>query len=97
MGRLIEGLWNCKYCGTKAIKGRHRECPNCGKVRDANTDFYLPKHKEYVSDEQAKTINRNPDWVCEYCGEQLNSDNDSVCKSCGASREDNKSNYFEYR
>ena len=87
---------DCKYCDTKAIKGSHRECPNCGKVRDANTDFYLPKSKVYVPEDEAKKINKNPDWVCEYC-EQLNSDNDKFCKSCGAPREKEGSNYFEYR
>ena len=97
MGRLIEGLWDCEYCDTKAIKGRHRECPNCGKVRDANTKFYLPKSRNYVPESEAKSINRNPDWVCEYCGEQLNSDNDKFCKSCGSPRENEGSNYFEYR
>lgn len=97
MGRILLGLWDCKYCDTKAIKGSRRECPNCGKVRDANTDFYLPKSKVYVPEDEAKKINKNPDWVCEYCGEQLNSDNDKFCKSCGAPREKEGSNYFEYR
>lgn len=93
MARLIEGLWDCSYCETKGIKGGIRECPNCGRPRDENTKFYLPSNIEanYVEEEKTKTINRNPDWICEYC-DSLNSDNDAFCVSCGAER--GAKNYF---
>lgn len=97
MGKLIEGIWDCRYCGTKGILGRYRECPNCGKARDGDTKFYMPQKRSYVSEETAKKINKNPDWVCDYCGEQLNSDNDKFCKSCGAPREGGNLNYHQYQ
>lgn len=95
MGKLIEGLWDCSYCGNKGIKGSVRECPSCGRPRDAKTKFYLPKKYSYVPEEKAQKINRNPDWVCRYCGESLNSDNDEFCKSCGAARTDENLTYHE--
>ncbi len=95
MGKLLEGFWDCKYCGNKRIRGSIRECPNCGKARDNSTKFYLDSsEKHYVSEEKAAKINKNPDWVCIYC-EQLNSDNDDVCISCGAPRTSENMNYFE--
>lgn len=97
MGRIIEGFWDCKYCNSTGIRGGLRECPNCGKARDENTTFYLDKKKiSYVPKEKAATINRNPDWICQYCN-QLNSDNDKTCVSCGAVRTDQNLNYFQNR
>ena len=57
-GKLIEGVWDCKGCGTVRILGRYRECPHCGKVRDSNVKFYMSDKKMYVPEEQAKTISR---------------------------------------
>ena len=96
MGRLIEGLWDCPYCSTTRIGGSKRECPNCGKARGENTKFYMGTSEiHYVPDEKAASINRNPDWVCNYCN-QLNSDNEEVCVSCGAPRTDENPTYFEH-
>ena len=95
MGKLIEGFWDCKYCGNKRIRGSIRECPNCGKARDNSTKFYLDaSERNYVSEEKAAKINKNPDWVCNYCN-QLNSDDDDICVSCGAPRTSENLNYFE--
>lgn len=94
MGRLIEGLWDCKYCGSTQIGGSKRECPNCGKPRDKDVTFYLPGTKRYVPKDQTDKINRNPDWLCEYC-DSLNSDSDSCCVSCGSPRTEKNLNYFE--
>lgn len=94
MGRLIEGLWDCKYCGSTQIGGSKRECPNCGKPRDKDITFYLPGTKRYVPKDQADKINRNPDWLCEYC-DSLNSDSDNYCISCGSPRTEKNLNYFE--
>lgn len=97
MGRLIEGFWDCKYCGKMKIRGGIEECPNCGKIRDENTIFYFNRTKiQYVSDEKSANINRNPDWVCDYCN-QLNSDDNTNCIACGASRTAKSLNYFENR
>lgn len=95
-GRLIEGFWDCDYCSTKGIRGGITICPHCGKMRGKNTKFYTSPHSQYVPDEEAQKINRNPDWVCPYC-DQLNSDNDSTCRGCGAPRTADTLNYFEYQ
>lgn len=92
MGRLIEGLWNCPYCSTKGIGGSKRECPNCGKPRGNYTKFDRPGKITYVP-EEASNINRNPDWLCKFCG-SLNSDSDKTCKSCGSERTSENKNYF---
>lgn len=96
MGRLIEKLWDCKYCGTKGIGGSKRECPNCGKVRDVDTVFYMPNEVKYVPEEEASKINRNPDWLCQYC-DTLNSASETVCKQCGAERTSENLDYFQNR
>ena len=44
MGRIVEGRWNCQYCQTKEILGRHQSCPNCGRPRDKDFKPYLPKN-----------------------------------------------------
>ena len=96
MTKILEGFWDCKYCGTTQIGGSLRECPNCGKARGEDTYFYLDETvKQYVPEEKARTINRNPDWVCNYCN-QLNSDSKTTCVSCGAPRTAENLNYFEH-
>jgi len=95
MGKLIEGYWDCSSCGTRAIRGRSRECPNCGKPRGEETRFYM-LDKKYVDENQSRHISRNPNWLCSFC-RQLNSDSVSACKSCGASKSDSEENYFEMR
>lgn len=97
MGKLIEGLWDCKYCSRKGIPGSKRECTSCGNVRDKDTKFYLPKDVKHVPKEIAKNISKNPDWVCLYCGYSLNPDNAESCLSCGAQRTSKNKNYFEYQ
>lgn len=94
MGRKIEGLWDCECCSTKGIKGRYRDCPNCGSPRDKNTEFYLPNNitDNYVDETEVK-ISSGPDWTCPYC-DSLNSSDIDTCSSCGASKNESKENYF---
>ena len=94
MGRIIEGLWDCAYCGTKGIGGSKRTCTNCGTSRDENTTFYLSGQKWYVLKEEAKKVSRKPDWLCDYCG-QLSPDNAKECISCGATRNSENLDYFQ--
>ena len=94
MGKLIEGVWDCQYCEAKKIRGSIRVCPVCGRQRDNNIKFYLDDPHNYVDEETAKKINKNPDWLCSYC-DALNSDDVHTCHICGASREDGEKNYFE--
>ncbi len=93
MGRIIEGYWDCSQCGKTMIRGGVHICPDCGKARDDTTRFYMKGPKKYVDTVKAKKINKNPDWVCNYC-QQLNSDDNKTCEYCGAPREDTK-NYFQ--
>lgn len=96
MGKLVEGLWDCPFCDNKRIRAGQKTCPNCGHPQDENTKFYMPDAIEYVSEEKAAKISRNPDWQCSFCG-SLNSDNLDTCKNCGATKEDSERNYFEMR
>lgn len=93
MGRLVEGVWDCPYCGTDRIRGLLHKCPHCGRQRDNTIKFYLADPKNYVDEQTEKTINRNPDWLCPFC-DGLNSDDNDVCYNCGASREESTENYF---
>ena len=94
MGRLIEGFWDCPYCGRKRISGLEREC-SCGAERGEDVKFYMDG-VHYIDDETAKTISKNPDWLCSYCG-ALVSDNDNTCHNCGASKSESEMNYFQNR
>jgi hypothetical protein len=49
---------------------------------------------EYLDEEQAKYVSKNPDWYCSFCN-SLNSDNAEFCSNCGSSRADSEANYFE--
>lgn len=96
MGRIIEGVWDCQYCGSKKIRGSIYDCPVCGKTRDKDIKFYIDNPHNYVDNETAKKVSRNPDWLCSYC-DSLNPDDVNECQECGASREDSEHNYFERR
>ena len=96
MGKIIEGLWDCPFCGNKRIRAGQKTCPDCGHPQDENTKFYMPDEIKYVSEEEAEKISRNPDWQCSFCG-SLNSDDLNVCKNCGATKEDSERSYFEMR
>ena len=96
MGKLVEGLWDCPFCGNKRIRAGQKTCPSCGHPQDENTKFYMPDEIKYVSEEEAAKISRNPDWQCSFCG-SLNSDNLDSCANCGATKEESERNYFEMR
>ena len=106
MGKIVMGYWDCPVCGSKEIRGDVVNCPSCGRAR-GDVKFYMKGHTEdqirnenergdleYVDEEKAKYVSRNPDWYCSFC-ESLNSDNAAFCSSCGASRENSEKNYFE--
>ncbi len=106
MGKLVMGYWDCPYCGTQEIPGNVETCPSCGRGR-GDVKFYMKNHAEqstrdendrsdieYVSEEEAQKVNRNPDWYCSFC-HTLNHDDAKFCTNCGASREDSEKNYFD--
>ena len=51
MGKIIEGLWDCPFCGNKRIRAGQKTCPDCGHPQDENTKFYMPDEIKYVSEE----------------------------------------------
>ena len=56
MGKIIEGLWDCPFCGNKRIRAGQKICPDCGHPQDENTKFYMPDEIKYVSEEEAEKI-----------------------------------------
>ena len=96
MGRIVVQFWDCKHCGTKAIRGSERDCPNCGNARDEDVTFYMDPHNpQYVSIEEAKNVTKKPDWICPFCN-NLNSDNVTNCTSCGSLRTDENETYTNF-
>ena len=106
MSKLVMGYWDCPFCGTKGNLGTVVNCPSCGRAR-GDVQFYMKGYTEgetreeneradveYLDEEQAKYISKNPDWYCSFCN-SLNSDNAETCGNCGASRADSEANYFE--
>lgn len=82
-----EGRWDCQYCGTKGILGRHKVCPNCARSRPEGTKFYLPEDADTIEDERLEEQARlGPDWICAFCGSS-NPSNLEVCRHCNAPRE----------
>lgn len=96
MGKTVEGLWDCPYCGEKGIGGLTKECPNCGRPQDVDTKFYIGAKKRYLDEETAKDYGKGADWTCSYC-DSLNRYNENVCKGCGASREEADGSYYDNR
>ena len=106
MGKLVMGYWDCPVCGTKEIRGDVQNCPACGRAR-GDVKFYMKNYTEgeireenergdieYLSEDEAKYVSKNPDWYCSFCN-SLNSDNAEYCSNCGSSRKDSESNYFD--
>lgn len=88
---VVEGYWDCSSCKSKGIRGRFRECPNCGKPRSKDVQFYL---REFDKEHALENVSGNPDWFCEYCF-TYNPDSADTCLSCGANRS-NKT-YSDFR
>lgn len=95
MGRIIEGVWDCVYCGANKVRGGLRECPQCGHPRNEDVEFYLDDPQNYVLDETlAEKARQGSDWICQFC-DCLNSSTASVCEGCGATRDAETKDYFE--
>ena len=95
MGKIIEGVWDCVYCGAKKVRGGLRECPQCGHPRDENVTFYIDNPKNYVYDEKAAAKARaGPDWLCPSC-DCLNPADTNVCIGCGTVKDADTKNYFQ--
>lgn len=87
MSTIREGRWDCQYCGTQAILGRHKKCPVCATPRPEGTKFYLPENEPPLVDGQlAEFARMGPDWICEFCASS-NPANTHSCHNCFAPRE----------
>lgn len=93
MGKLIEGRWDCKYCGKKGIRGLAKYCPGCGHPQDKDVKFYMPDKIEYLDEETAKNYGKGADWVCGYCN-SYNRYDANYCINCGGSKEEMEGDYF---
>jgi hypothetical protein len=83
---IREARWDCQYCGTTGILGRHQACSKCGRSRPAGTKFYLAEDEEVADQKLVEKAAIGPDWVCEFCSSSNPADV-SVCQSCHAPRE----------
>lgn len=93
-GKIVEGIWDCPYCGADAIGGLQKYCPNCGHPQSEDTRFRLGTVKRYLTEEEIAKVGIDPDWLCDYC-ESLNNAKFTYCKNCGAERTAENKDYFE--
>jgi Zn-finger in Ran binding protein and others len=83
---IREGRWDCSSCGSKAIYGRHVDCPGCGRPRPAGVRFYLAEGEPVIKDpERLREAAAGADWICEACGAS-NRALLAHCGGCGAPR-----------
>ena len=82
-----EARWDCGYCGSKGVLGRHKSCPVCTAVREEGVKFYLPDDADEVSDvELLGYAQKGPDWVCGACSNSNHADA-QVCVHCQSPRD----------
>lgn len=93
-GKIVEGLWDCPYCGTTAIGGLTKVCPCCGHPQDDGIKFYLGQEKKYLEADLAKEYGQGADWVCGYCG-ALNRARYKYCSVCGGAKDVSEKDYFK--
>lgn len=95
-GKIVEGLWDCPYCGADKIGGLRKYCPSCGHPQSKDTTFYVGEEKHYLTEEEISAVGDQPDWKCEYCT-SLNNAKFKFCKNCGAERTEGNKDYHELR
>lgn len=85
---IREGRWDCQYCASKAILGRHKSCPVCTAPRERGTKFYLPDDAKIIEDSDLLGYAQmGPDWICAYCNTNNGAAN-RHCSSCQNLREE---------
>lgn len=95
MGKIIEGVWDCAYCGETKVPGSVRNCPKCGHPRDNNVTFYIDDPHNYVTDEtEIAKAKQGPDWICPAC-DCLNPAGVDVCIGCSTPRDSTTKDYFQ--
>lgn len=94
--KIVEGLWDCPYCGADKIGGLRKYCPSCGHPQSEDTTFYVGEEKNYLTEEEINAVGNAPDWKCEYCT-SLNNAKFKFCKNCGAERTEENKDYYQLR
>lgn len=85
------GYWDCPGCGRKRIDGPERGCPECGRPRDPQVQFYTDDEAPSVEDPALiARAHTGADWTCPYCGAD-NPRGSTSCEGCGATQEGAKS------
>lgn len=86
----VEGYWDCPYCQSTGIPGRHKACPNCGHGRDASVTFYTKD----IDESQAITAD---EFVRETTEADKNSRSSSVVHSTAETVEDGRPSLYSRR
>ncbi|MFK7805477.1 MAG: Ran-binding zinc finger domain-containing protein [Anaerolineae bacterium] len=85
---IREGRWDCQYCSSKGVLGRHKACPVCTAPRERGTKFYLPQDAQVIEDSDLLGYAKmGPDWICAYCNTN-NPAKNRHCSSCTNLREE---------
>lgn len=92
MGRLVEMYWTCPSCDSDNL-GRYRSCQNCGAVRGDKVKLRMPTHISYVDKKTESKIDKQPDWLCDYC-RSYNPANVDACTHCGSSKSESTKDYM---
>ena len=94
MSRQIELKWNCAECSTKGIRGRDKQCPNCGSPREkgemkmdglASTAGGYNPAPSVTDPKLLKLAYAGSDWFCSHCGSGNRGDGEQ-CVGCAAPR-----------
>jgi len=84
---IRQGVWDCPYCGKKAIPGPEGKCNGCGAPRDKDVRFYVPEGAAEVTDQaELARARAAPDWHCGFCGAD-NPAGQTKCKGCGGGQD----------
>jgi hypothetical protein len=77
---VYEMLWNCAFCGTKALRGKtNRNCPSCGAPQDPARRYFPPPGQETA----ANTTYEGVDRLCPAC-KTPNGARANNCCQCGS-------------
>jgi len=77
---VFEMLWDCAYCGTRALKGASNAfCPQCGAQQDAARRYFPPEGQEAP----ANLAYEGADALCPACATP-NGARAVHCRSCGS-------------
>jgi hypothetical protein len=77
---VYEMLWDCAFCGTKALLGRtNRNCPSCGANQDPTKRYFPPPGQEKAANTEYDGVDR----VCPACSTP-NGAKANHCRQCGS-------------